>query len=99
MAQVVFRDNKSMFFLKPAFRHCVLIGGLVVNEVVWLEKKRYRIGRGAKRRALENFVCVEVDIKGDFKGLTCVSAVKRAIGLKDWRVITPHQLYRRIKQW
>jgi hypothetical protein len=104
-------DVRFLKLLKPGFRHCfALIQGderwLTVDPMLhkmdvcathcardfnlpgYLRSKGYRVVRApnlcpARRMAVPS-------------PFTCVEAMKRLIGLHDWRVFTPWQLYRRL---
>jgi hypothetical protein len=94
---VVFKDSE-LLFLKPAFRHCFLIRGLLLHETIWFRTKTTKITPERKREILNRYVMVEVLALKRFKGLTCVSCVKRSMGIEDRRIITPYQLYKQIRK-
>ena len=95
---IIFRDGK-MKFLKPAFRHCILIRGNLAYQSSWGKIRISHISSSDKQKLLDRFVRVQIkqDLDGWFRGLTCVSAIKRMMGIKCWWLITPHQLYKRLK--
>lgn len=97
------------WFTRPRFRHVYLllpakIGTLIVNPLAG----GIRVDWAPFDPAACALACVEAGLvvaEGDTKinlcykwrGLiTCVSVVKALIGLNDWRIITPYQLYRRL---
>ncbi len=96
-------------WLKPGYRHCfVLIHDgahwLSIDPMLnhtevqvhnvpadfdmagWLKDRGHRVVRAQLCRAHQR--------PAPFMMFTCVEAVKRVLGLHDWRIITPWQLYR-----
>ena len=92
-AYVIFTDNTDLWWLrllKPGFRHCyLLLSG--------------RGGRCWLLRCYENCLIFPVKIKNAPRKcappgfFTCVEMVKRVLGIHDFRVITPYQLYKKLK--
>jgi hypothetical protein len=95
--------------LRPGFRHCfALIKGdghwLMVDPMLhkmdvnttatpadfdlpgWMRARGYRVVRAPMLEAPRRVACPSP--------FTCVEAMKRLIGLHDWRIFTPWQLYR-----
>lgn len=104
-------DLSFLKYLKPGFRHCfaVIRDGarwLIVDPMShrlevsaaqvdsgfdlpgWLSQRGYRVVP-APARLFRHRVAAPLPF-------TCVEAMKRLIGLHDWRVFTPWQLYRRL---
>lgn len=104
-------DMRLLKFLRPGFRHCfALIRGedrwLTVDPMLhkmdvsathcacdfdlpgWLRARGYRVVRAPKLAPPRRMAMPSP--------FTCVEAMKRLIGLHDWRVFTPWQLYRRL---
>ena len=104
-------DVRFLRLLKPGFRHCfALIRGqgawLMVDPMLhkmdvsfaqvpadfdfpaWMRARGYRVLRAPKLQPPRRMA-----LPSPF---TCVEAMKRLIGLHDWRVLTPWQLYRRM---
>ncbi|HEY8962871.1 MAG TPA: hypothetical protein VIN59_00255 [Alphaproteobacteria bacterium] len=106
-------DVRLLKILKPGFRHCFAIirekgAWIVVDPMLhkldvttthlpedfdfpaWLRNRGYRVVRAphlSPRRILS--------LPSPF---TCVEAMKRLIGLQNWKVLTPWQLYRTLLQ-
>ncbi len=104
-------DLGFLKYLKPGFRHCfaVIRDGarwLIVDPMChrlevsaaqvdsgfdlpgWLSQRGYRVVPAPSRRIARRIAAP--------LPFTCVEAMKRLIGLNDWRVFTPWQLYRRL---
>ena len=98
-------------WLKPGYRHCfvmlhdgrnwVSVDPLLSHTDVqihnvpqdfdlpgWLKARGHRVIRTRIQRSHAR--------PAPFMMFTCVEAVKRVIGLHDWRVMTPWQLYRHL---
>ncbi len=94
------------WFTSPGFRHCFLLksaelGCIALDpywhgiSVSWSPLSAERIARdcldkGHKVLFLEQNKVREYYLRGF---ITCVSVIKMMIGIKNWRVITPRQLY------
>lgn len=104
-------DIRLLKMLRPGFRHCfALIRGTdnwtMVDPMLhkmdvtathcradfdlpaWLRARGYRVVRAPRLCPPRSMAMPSP--------FTCVEAMKRLIGLHDWRVITPWQLYRRL---
>lgn len=104
-------DARFLRMLKPGFRHCfALMRGadrwLMVDPMLhrmditatecapdfdlpaWMRARGYRVVRAPAFTTAQR-----MSFPAPF---TCVEAMKRLIGLQDWRVFTPWQLYRRL---
>jgi hypothetical protein len=102
-------DVAFLKMLRPGFRHCfALIKGddrwLMVDPMLhkmaieatqtpvgfdlpaWLRARGYRVVRAPRLEPLRRMACPSP--------FTCVEAMKRLIGLHNWRIFTPWQLYR-----
>jgi len=101
-------DVRVLKMLRPGFRHCfaiirethwVMIDPMLHKMDVttthlpsgfdfpaWLRSRGYRVVR-APHLSPRRRVCLP-------SPFTCVEAMKRLIGLQDWTVLTPWQLYR-----
>lgn len=106
-------DLPWLRLLKPGFRHCFVLlndgehwisldpmlnhTDLQVHNVPadfdlarWLRCRGHRVVRANVTRDHLR--------PAPFMMFTCVEAVKRVLGLHDWRVLTPWQLYRRLNR-
>lgn len=104
-------DARFLKILKPGFRHCFALmrddaRWLLIDPMLhkmdinaascahdfdlpgYLRRQGYRVVR-APAFSPERRMCFPAPF-------TCVEAMKRLIGLQDWRVFTPWQLYRRL---
>ncbi len=104
-------DVRFLKMLKPGFRHCfALVRGagtwLLVDPMLhkmdvtfgdvssdfdlpgWMRARGYRVLRAPRLSPPRRMAMPSP--------FTCVEAMKRLIGLHDWRVLTPWQLYRRL---
>lgn len=99
------------FFLKPGFRHCFVLvrkGGRWIS----LDPLAHRIDLDAPEipdgfdlpgwLAGRGLTVVPADIDRRVRSpafcapMNCVEAVKRVLGLRAWRVVTPWGLYRHL---
>jgi hypothetical protein len=104
-------DVKILRFLKPGYRHCFALirdsdRWLMLDSMLhkmdvmtthsdasfdlptWMRKQGYRVIKAPAFNPARRML-----IASPF---TCVEAMKRLIGLQDWRVITPWQLYKKL---
>jgi hypothetical protein len=104
-------DSVWLRWLRPGFRHCfvllhdgerwISIDPLLTHMDVqvhsvppdfdmdaWLEDRGHTV--------IQAELCRSHEHPAPFMVFTCVEAVKRVLGLHDWRVVTPWQLYRRL---
>lgn len=104
-------DVSFLRFLRPGFRHCfALIRGddrwLIIDPMLhkmdvnathceatfdlpgWMRNRGYRVVRAPNFSPARRMACPSP--------FTCVEAMKRLIGLHDWRILTPWQLYCRL---
>lgn len=102
-------DVRPLKILRPGFRHCFALirepsNWVMVDPMLhkmdvttthlpagfdfpaWLRSRGYRVVRAPHLSPRRRF-CVP-------SPFTCVEAMKRLIGLQDWKVLTPWQLYR-----
>lgn len=97
--------------LKPGFRHCFLILNdgrhwLTLDPMAgWTEVAVQPVPAAfdlIEWYRQQGFLVVPATIRAQparplpLAPFTCVEAVKRALGLRAWRVLTPHQLFRRL---
>ena len=99
---VYFTDSESDYwcrqFLKPGFTHCfAVVGDIVVNPCF------HFVYVGRARGPYEHTERIDIDFiepahvsMSPFRPVTCVEIVKRLLGINDWRVMTPYQLYTRL---
>ena len=98
-------------WLKPGFRHCfvllndgerwISIDPLMNHMDVQVHSVPYNFDMGAwledrGHRVVPADLCRSHERPAPFMAFTCVEAVKRVLGLHDWRVMTPWQLYKRL---
>jgi hypothetical protein len=100
-------------FLKAGFRHCFIILE-TDRGCLWVDPLSHsftiKILEGYELTALVKWYRemgmrveeMEVESKSTrpfaWAPMTCVEVVKRLIGLNDWRVVTPWQLYTTLKK-
>jgi len=101
---IAFTKAKSTIarFLHPEISHCFAFW---YQDGVWvafdknIDRDDIFISKEINDIIAESLV-VRVPVKempGRLIGInTCVSAVKRRIGLKDWKIQTPYQLFKRL---
>lgn len=106
-------DKKQLKFLKSGFRHClyaekqgktwIVIDPLSTRTECILQCDD-KDGNPIARLKQAGFLCVEVKsyIKPihhcSLEILSCVTQVKRLLGIQSWRVQTPYQLYKFIQK-
>ena len=95
---VAFEDTNCLWwlkFLKPGFRHCYVI--LVAAEKQ--DTKKFMTEFAHKGGVTLCRVHMEETIfkPAPFMVFTCVEFVKRVLGIRDIAIITPYQLYKKIK--
>lgn len=104
-------DAGFLRLLKPGFRHCFALvrdaGRWVIVDPMlhkmelgfadvpqdfdfpaWMRARGYRVVRAPRLSPPRRMAAPTP--------FTCVEAMKRLIGLQDWRILTPWQLYRRL---
>lgn len=98
--------------LRPGFRHCFVVFGngrlwLTLDPLsCWTDVRIQPIGGGFDLPAwyrAQGMITIPVTLvrhqpstSAPWGPFTCVEAVKRVVGLRDRRVLTPYQLYRRL---
>jgi hypothetical protein len=95
--------------LKPGYKHCFVLlrdGGRWLSMDPMLNHTEIQIHgvpgdfdmaawlRGRGHRVVRAVMCRDHKKPAPFMIFTCVEAVKRVLGLHDWRIVTPWQLYR-----
>lgn len=104
-------DLRVLRWLRPGFRHCFALvrepdRWLLVDPMLhrlevmtthcdasfdlprWMRGRGYRVVRAPVLQPASRMAAPAP--------FTCVEAMKRLIGLQDWRILTPWQLYRRL---
>jgi len=97
-------------FLRPGFSHCYLlikqdVGYVCVEMSIYsMEVNYYPSIREFKKTldkttvVIKNYTDVNQSLPMPFfRPFTCVEMVKRVLGIKQWSIFTPYQLYRYLK--
>lgn len=100
-------------FLKPGFRHCFLIlrterGGIwldpISNGISLYPLEDFEVSKLAKWYRLNGMRVLTFKTRPSshkpffWAPLTCVEVIKRVLGVRDWRIFTPWQLYQHLKE-
>lgn len=105
---VVFTKAKSLGwirrFLHPEISHCFVMwpecGKWIIYDQSVNAISIFTVDSVDAILAESIIVKAEANQVGRYYGLnTCVSAVKKLIGINNPFILTPYQLYKRIRQW